>query len=233
MTVEARILLIEVFIAMVRRTKEEALETRSKILEAAEQAFYERGVARTTLADIATLAGVTRGAIYWHFSNKAELVQAMLDSLHEPLDELARASESENEVDPLGCMRQLLIHLFRQVAIDPKTRRINEILFHKCEFTDEMCDLRAQRQVAMLDCNSRIELALSNAIHRQQLPETLDVRRAAICLHAYIDGILGQWLLVPNSFDLYKHAQSWVDTGLDMLRTSPTLRNPGNIREGV
>ena len=229
----ARILLIEVFIAMVRRTKEEALETRSKILAAAEQAFYERGVARTTLADIATLAGVTRGAIYWHFSNKAELVQAMLDSLHEPLDELAKASENQNEIDPLGCTRQLLIHLFRQVAIDPKTRRINEILFHKCEFTDEMCDFRAQRQVAMVDCNSRIELALSNAIHRQQLPENLDVRRAAICLHAYIDGILGQWLLVPDSFDLYTHAQSWVDTGLDMLRTSPALRNSGNIREGV
>ena len=75
---------------MVRRTKEEAQETRSQILEAAEKAFYERGVARTTLADIATMAGVTRGAIYWHFSNKADLVQAMLDSLHEPLDELAK-----------------------------------------------------------------------------------------------------------------------------------------------
>ena len=49
---------------MVRRTKEEAQETRSQILEAAEKAFYERGVARTTLADIAALAGVTRGAIY-------------------------------------------------------------------------------------------------------------------------------------------------------------------------
>ena len=218
---------------MARRTKEEALETRSKILEAAEQAFYERGVARTTLADIATLAGVTRGAIYWHFSNKADLVQAMLDSLHEPLDEMAKASENQNEIDPLGCMRQLLIHLFRQVAIDPKTRRINEILFHKCEFTDEMCDFRLQRQVAMVDCNSRIERTLSNAIHRQQLPATLDVRRAAICLHAYIDGILGQWLLVPDSFELFKNAESWVDTGLDMLRLSPTLRISANIREGV
>ena len=171
--------------------------------------------------------------LFRSFSNKAELVQAMLDSLHEPLDELARASESENEVDPLGCMRQLLIHLFRQVAIDPKTRRINEILFHKCEFTDEMCDLRAQRQVAMVDCNNRIELALSNAIHRQQLPETLDVRRAAISLHAYIDGILGQWLLVPNTFELFKEAESWVDTGLDMLRFSPALRISGYIRGGV
>lgn len=210
---------------MVRRTKEEAQETRSAILEAAEQAFYERGVARTTLADIAALAGVTRGAIYWHFSNKADLVQAMLDSLHEPLEELAKASESQDELDPLGCMRKLLVKLFRQIAIDPKTRRINEILFHKCEFTDEMCDLRRQRQVAMVDCNSRIELTLNNAIHRNQLPKNLDACRAAICLHAYIDGILGQWLLVPDSFELHKEAEVWVDAGIEMISLSLSLRN--------
>jgi TetR/AcrR family acrAB operon transcriptional repressor len=108
-------------------------------------------VARTTLAT-SRPAGVTRGAIYWHFSNKADLVQAMLDTLHEPLDEMAKASENEDEPDPLGCMRNLLIHLFHQIAMDPKTRRINEILFHKCEFTDEMCDLRQQRVSASLDC---------------------------------------------------------------------------------
>ncbi|MFJ7109245.1 efflux system transcriptional repressor EmhR [Pseudomonas sp. NPDC098740] len=208
---------------MVRRTKEEAQETRSQILEAAEKAFYERGVARTTLADIATLAGV-RGAIYWHFSNKADLVQAMLDTLQEPLDEMAKASESEDELDPLGCMRKLLIHLFHQVALDPKTRRINEILFHKCEFTDEMCDLRQQRREVSLDCNERIALALSNAVNRGQLPENLDTARAAISLHAYIDGILYQWLLAPDSFELHIDAERWADTGLDMLRLSPSLR---------
>jgi TetR/AcrR family transcriptional regulator, acrAB operon repressor len=210
---------------MVRRTKEEAQETRSQILEAAEKAFYERGVARTTLADIAALAGVTRGAIYWHFSNKADLVQAMLDSLHEPLQELAKASESEDEVDPLGCMRKLLINLFHQVALDPKTRRINEILFHKCEFTDEMCDMRRQRQTAALDCNDRIGLTLSNAVRKGQLPANLDVIRASICLHAFIDGILGQWLLIPEAFGLSQDAERLVDTGLDMLRLSPALRH--------
>ncbi|MEB0039037.1 MULTISPECIES: TetR family transcriptional regulator [unclassified Pseudomonas] len=209
---------------MVRRTKEEAQETRRHILEAAEKAFYERGVARTTLADVATLAGVTRGAIYWHFSNKADLVQAMLDSLHEPLEDMARASESEDEIDPLGCMRTLLIKLFRQVALDPKTRRINEILFHKCEFTDEMCDLRRQRQIAALDCNDRIGLALANAVRKGQMPATLNTVRASICLHAYIDGILGQWLLIPDSYCLGNDAELLVDTGLDMLRLSPALR---------
>ncbi len=210
---------------MVRRTKEEAQETRRQILDAAEHAFYERGVARTTLADIAALAGVTRGAIYWHFSNKSDLLQALLDTLHEPLDELARASEREEEVDPLGCMRKLLIHLFHQVVLDPKTRRINEILFHKCEFTDEMCDMRRQRQTHSLECTLRISLTLRNAVHRGQLPENLDTTRAAVCIHAYIHGLLGQWLLVPDSFELHQDAERWAETGLDMLRLSPSLRN--------
>ncbi|MCS3466496.1 TetR/AcrR family acrAB operon transcriptional repressor [Pseudomonas sp. JUb42] len=210
---------------MVRRTKEEAQATRSQILEAAEQAFYERGVSRTTLADIANLAGVSRGAIYWHFSNKADLVQAMLDSIHEPLEALAQASESEDEADPLGCMKKLLIHLFHQVALDPKTRRINEILFHKCEFTDEMCDLRRQRQAALLEGNCRIGLALSNAVRKGQLPASLNTARASICLHAYIDGILRQWLLIGDAYCLCQDAERLVDAGLDMLRLSPALRD--------
>ncbi|KPC27968.1 TetR family transcriptional regulator [Pseudomonas syringae pv. cilantro] len=209
---------------MVRRTKEEAQITRSQILEAAEHAFYERGVARTTLADIATLAGVTRGAIYWHFNNKADLVQAMLDSLQEPLDEMAQASQSEEEEDPLGCMRNLLIHLFHELARDPKTRRINEILFHKCEFTDEMCDFRRQRQENAIQCHERITLGLRNAVRQGQLPQGLDTARAAVAMFAHINGIIYQWLLVPDSFSLPEEAEQMVDVCLDMLRYSPSLR---------
>jgi len=118
-----------------------------------------------------------------------------------------------------------LIHLFHQVVLDPKTRRINEILFHKCEFTDEMCDMRRQRQTHSLECNLRISLTLRNAVNRGQLPENLDTTRAAVCIHAYINGLLGQWLLVPDSFELHQDAECWVDAGLDMLRLSPSLRN--------
>jgi hypothetical protein len=98
-------------------------------------------------------------------------------------------------------MRKLLIHLFHQVVLDPKTRRINEILFHKCEFTDEMCDMRRQRQTHSLECNLRISLTLRNAVHRGQLPENLDTTRAAVCIHAYIDGLLasGCWYRTVSS----------------------------------
>jgi TetR/AcrR family acrAB operon transcriptional repressor len=88
-----------------------------------------------------------------------------------------------------------------------------------------MCDLRQQRRTVSLDCNVRIGLALRNAVNRGQLPENLDTARAAISIHAFVDGILYQWLLAPDSFQLHTDAERWVDTGLDMLRFSPALRN--------
>ena len=63
---------------MVRRTKEEALATRDRILDTAELLFQQRGVSRTSLHELATAAGVTRGAIYWHFQDKADVFNAMM-----------------------------------------------------------------------------------------------------------------------------------------------------------
>ena len=47
--------------------------TRQRLIEAARQVFLEHGVSRTTMAHIAAQAGVTRGAVYWHFNNKLDL----------------------------------------------------------------------------------------------------------------------------------------------------------------
>ena len=70
---------------MVRRTKEDAQETRNRILDAAVEVFNRQGVAQTSLNDIAAEAGVTRGAIYWHFANKVALFDAMINRLICPL----------------------------------------------------------------------------------------------------------------------------------------------------
>lgn len=207
---------------MARRTKEEAQATRVHILDAAERVFHAQGVSRASLAEVAKEAGVSRGAIYWHFENKIDLFQAMLERLRLPLEELARASESEDEPDPLGCMRELLIKALTQLASDAQTHRAHDILRYKCEYTGELLGLRERMQALSAECDQRIAKALSNAVGKGQLPAELDCRRAAVCLHAYMEGIEANWLLVP-SFDLAAQAPALVDTVLDMLR-SPALR---------
>ena len=73
---------------MVRRTKAEAAVTREQLLDAAERVFRERGVASTTLGEVAAAAGVTRGAVYWHFRDKADLLGALCERTTLPLDAL-------------------------------------------------------------------------------------------------------------------------------------------------
>lgn len=207
---------------MARRTKEEAEATRVQILDAAERVFHAQGVSRASLAEVAKAAGVSRGAIYWHFENKIDLFQAMLERLRLPLEELARASESEDEPDPLGRLRELLIQLLTRLAREPQTRRIHDILRYKCEYTGELAGLRERLQELGLECDQRIARALGNAVGKGQLPERLDCQRAAVCLHAYMEGIESNWLLLPN-FDLAAQAPALVEAVLDMLRNSPAL----------
>ena len=82
---------------MVRKTKEEAMNTRARIMDAAIELFADRGFARTSLEEIAEAAGVTRGAVYWHFKNKFDLISAIHEDMHtELMSELDRKSTRLN-----------------------------------------------------------------------------------------------------------------------------------------
>ncbi|BAU72964.1 Transcription repressor of multidrug efflux pump acrAB operon, TetR (AcrR) family [Metapseudomonas furukawaii] len=195
-----------------------------QILDATERVFHEKGVSRASLAEIATAAGVSRGAIYWHFENKTDLFQAMLERIRLPLEELARASEREDEPDPLGRMHQLLVRLLKRVELDPQSRRIHEILRYKVEYTEELGDLHRRMREQSIECDQRIAKALSNAVSRGQLPAGLDCRLAAVSVHAYMEGIQTNWLLAPDGYSLADEAEILVDSLMDMLRLSPALR---------
>ncbi|MBL4835662.1 MAG: TetR family transcriptional regulator [Pseudomonas sp.] len=209
---------------MVRRTKEEAQETRSEILTAAELCFYRKGISRTSLSEIASAAGVTRGAIYWHFQDKSELVGALLERVNIPLQPLSEASRSPDEPDPLGRLRELLVKVFQRAATDPEVRRVGEILFHKCEYTEDLGNLRQWMQDFRREYDHNIEVSLANAVAKGQLPENLDLPVASRCVHAFLTGMLDQYLLVPDGMDLGAKAEIIVDGILDMLRLSPALR---------
>jgi TetR/AcrR family transcriptional regulator, acrAB operon repressor len=208
---------------MVRRTKEEAQETRNKVLDAAERVFYEKGVSRTTLADIAHAAGVTRGAIYWHFTNKSDLFNAMFDRSLLPLDELIETTLDGKEADPLAKLRELFIYCMRNITSDEQRRRIFDILFMKCEFVEEMGPVRERHQNNMHDGMERIERALRNAVDKQQLPARLDTRRAMVMLHCMFTGILHDSLMLPDRVAPERDSEALIDACFDALRCSPAL----------
>lgn len=61
-----------------KRTRRGPL-TRQQILDASLRLFSERGFARTTVRDIARMAGITDAAIYYHFESKRDLLEALVE----------------------------------------------------------------------------------------------------------------------------------------------------------
>ncbi len=209
---------------MARRTKEAAQATRSRILDTAEQVFFEQGVSRTSLTDIAQAAGVTRGAIYWHFKNKADLFEAMFARIKLPMDEVIGSSIDTREPDPLGRLRELVMECLAGTVANPQRARVLNILFFKCEFTDEMGGVLARHQDAIHEGREKIAAGLQNAIGKGQLPADLDAVRASIMLHAFMGGMLSDWLLNPTRLDLQNGAAAYVDALFDMIAHAPSLR---------
>lgn len=205
---------------MARRTKEEALATRNLLLDAAERVFHRNGVSHTTLADIAKEAGLTRGAIYWHFKNKVDLFQAMMDRVLLPMEQPKHAQD--NLTDPLGHVRDCALAVLKSVASDPQSQRVFDIVCHKVEYVDDMMPLRERHIECRADFLKQLERGFRQAAKQGLITKEVTPRHAAVGLHALIDGLIMNWVLDPGYFPLAKSAESMVGRYLDALKAAPS-----------
>jgi len=90
-----------------RRTKEEAEATRQQLMDVALKVFSARGYSTARLSDIAAEAGVTRGAVYWHFKNKQGLLFAILTEMANPYIQTAM-EVLESDLEPSRKIRELV-----------------------------------------------------------------------------------------------------------------------------
>ncbi|CAM3668299.1 TetR family transcriptional regulator [Rheinheimera salexigens] len=199
---------------MARRTKADAEGTRAAILDAAEYLFYKHGVSQTTLAKIAQQANVTRGAIYWHFENKADLFNAMLERVRLPFQHLLANVNKDESSDPFKQIRELMVNCLRLVAESEQHHRVLTIVFHRCEYIDELNPVVTKQDELDTLAIAVLERAFSRAEQAGLLREGVCPRLAAMSLHIYIAGIISHFLLKPLQCDLSINAPAFVDTML-------------------
>jgi len=184
---------------MVRRTKEEALETRQRLLDAAEVLFQSQGVSQTTLQQIAQQAGATRGAIYWHFKDKADLFNAMMDRVTLPLEAAVQQVAKDGSMDGV---ERMMVEALKLMTTDPQMRRVFEVATHKVEYTQDMQSVLRRHLEARDECVADFEKAMVAEARRTRIKLPIPAPAAAHGLHALIDGLIHNWLLEPEAFDL-------------------------------
>lgn len=199
---------------MARRTKAEALATRHRLLDAAEHLFQAQGVSRTSLQDIARRAGATRGAVYWHFKDKADLFNAMMERVTLPLEQSFQDLAQDEKADPLAHIRSLVRDALARIAGDAQTRRVFEVATHKVEYVDELQAVRLRHLAARNAFLLHVERGLASAATRQAVELAVSPATAAQGMHALIDGLIQNWLLDSAAFDLVAVGQRVMDVYL-------------------
>jgi TetR/AcrR family acrAB operon transcriptional repressor len=211
-----------------RRTKEEAEQTRISIIAHALRLFSEKGVTATSLVEVAASVGVTRGAVYWYFKNKWDLFDALLEHYGEPLDRLGQASVNESEPDPLGKMKEILRFIFYSTATSEDYRNLFSLCSHTfyarsqgCQDDQKTRDRLDQmlREKHQLRCR-----ILQNAIRKGQLPANLDVEAASSLIRAMVEGIVFAWISDPTSYDLEKRVDGLADIVISTLKSGAIAR---------
>jgi TetR/AcrR family transcriptional regulator, repressor of the mexAB-oprM multidrug resistance operon len=185
----------------VRRTKAEAEETRQSIIAAAERVFYDKGVPETTLEDVARAAGVTRGAIYWHFANKTELLLALHDAVPLPQEDMVMRELQADPPDPMELMRKASIDWLTQISHDQRRQRIYAILF-RCDYSEEMTNLLERQREIDVICRALVENGFEQAAAKRQLSPDWTPAGASRCYIWMLKGLYFDWLRFGMQFDL-------------------------------
>ena len=202
---------------MARCTKEEALATRHRLLDAAEHVFSEKGVSRSSLNDIALAAGATRGAIYWHFKNKTDLFHAMMERITMPMEDALHQIGDDDETDPLDQLQRAFMEALRKIETDAQTRRVFEVAILKVEYVEEQIELQDRHRQCRDDAVQQMQRSLEQACLRRGVMLPLPPGAAAQGLHALIDGLIRNWLLAPTAFGLVEVAQATMRVYLNGL----------------
>lgn len=202
---------------MARKTKEDALATRELILDAAERVFHQRGVSRTSLQEIAKDAGLTRGAIYWHFENKGELFHAMMERVTLPMMARMTAMGPTDEEQPLEKIRRNTASALQQIAHDAQVRRVFEIATQKVEYVDELLSMRERHLAGRNECIDDMHRLMALARDKGQVRTDMDLRSATLGLFALVGGLKYNWLLSPDAFDLEAVGLATLDAYLQGL----------------
>jgi TetR/AcrR family acrAB operon transcriptional repressor len=191
----------------VRRTKEEAAITRENLLAAALAVFSRSGYSTATLDDVAKEAGVTRGAIYWHFHSKAEMYAALLEKYSSRGGQIIQQAASEGG-SLVEILRRVFLNLLSAIETDKDLRAVMEINLFKTEQTAELETSHQRQIVESKTLLHTIAEAMQQGIDVGDLRNDISAIEMAHAFLAFQNGIVYNWLSDQCTFSLSSSASA-------------------------
>lgn len=206
---------------MVKRTRGQAQETRRQIIEAARGVFHRRGVSRASLEMVAAAAGLTRGAIHWHFAGKADLFLAVRESVLPPtFEEVGAIIDSDRYADPLDAIGEALLTLFKILDGNHNVRAVLETITRRCENVDEYADVYSEIDGPMRQCLAKLEAAYRRAAAAGVLRPGLEPRLLARDTWAFAYGLMHRLLADDTERELSRRVEKMISFHMALRRAN-------------
>ena len=201
-----------------RKTKTEAQKTHQHLLDAALEVFWRDGVTRASLQAIAQEAGVTRGALYWHFKNKEDLFETLFEQQYADFFAAFNDQTLRDNQDVWTHLQHNLTTMFETLATRESKHKFCNVMFSKCEQT------AGNETITELACHyhrlfqKQIAYALQLSREQGRLPENTDIELAAIYLESSLVGLIKIWIDEPERFDLIAKSKRVIAANMRVLQ---------------
>ena len=211
---------------MVRRSWNEAQITRERILDAAEWCFRMRGVSATSMASIATHAGYTRGAIYWHFRERIDILRSVFERGRPDL--AARLDSATRHSAPIlpslrNCLRQCLLDIEKNEHV----RNVAEILSYRCDFSGEQEQILESWNRELVSVRISLDEILKCAWQSGELRDGIDHAAGAALICFVLLGGVRFYLIRPRSPALQRDTMAALDFVFDHIMAKTGERKVG------
>lgn len=198
-----------------RRIKAEAEETRRDLLHAALRLFDEKGYQAATLSEIAESTGVTRGALYWHFKNKADILTALAEIHLQPFQKQLDSIPADNVWPNLTA---IYAALFAEIGDNPEFIRFARIL--NTQFLQITPDpaVHAVLDIYKNHWHERLLQLIHAALHNGELPADSDPEMIHAQLETAICGIMCCLTAANTPVNVRPYAARLITQTLDSIK---------------
>jgi TetR/AcrR family acrAB operon transcriptional repressor len=196
---------------MPRRTKEKAAETKEKILISALDTFYKKGFHRSKLEDIAARIDLTKGAVYWHFKNKKDLLFSLAREMEKREEQMF--ADLGLKATSINDLKNLMYEYARMVESDSILHKYYYTFSYRIEWTEELADIWDYYKKQQEEFIEFIADILKQLLERKEISNDFDIQSVAISLFLLIDGLIVNVLTYPNQLGL----SHYVKTALDIF----------------
>jgi AcrR family transcriptional regulator len=171
-------------------------DTRTRILDAATRVFAEQGYANASLEKVAAAAGMTKGAVYWHFASKQDLFLAIIErNLSQQLRQLpGQIEQMLVNNDPEAALANWLKSQFDCLEAGEG----GAMLFLEFVTSSREPEVREKLQTLYGRSIDAIGAFLTEVQRKGYMADGFDPQYVGILVDALLKGIVIEWLIDPT-----------------------------------